>query len=146
MPPAPAPVPDVLALHVASTAAYAGFQVLVQVVLYRQFPLVPRAAFPAYLRAHQRRIVLVVGPLFAALVGTSAALLLLARAVPLPARMSACALTAGILALSGFAAVPAHRRLARGFDPATYRRLLLVDAARCVLALANAVTALVLSR
>jgi hypothetical protein len=50
-----------LIVHLVLTAAYAGFQWTVQVLVYRQFPLVPPAAFAAYEAAHQRRVGFVVG-------------------------------------------------------------------------------------
>ncbi len=43
-------------LHLALTAAYAGFQWTVRGVVYPQFDQVPAEAFAAYERRHQQRI------------------------------------------------------------------------------------------
>ena len=125
--------------HALLAAAYAGFQVLVQVVVYRSFPLVPAAAFVPYVQAHQRRIGYVVGPLFAGLLATTT-LLVLRRpyAAPTTVTIGAAGLLAAVLGLTALGAVPAHRRLSAGFDPATYDRLIAVDGLRTAAAAANA--------
>ena len=69
-----------LAVHLALTAAYAGFQWTVRALVYPQFALVPPTVFPAYERRHQERITRVVGPLFAGQ-GVTTAWLLAARPV-----------------------------------------------------------------
>lgn len=124
-----------LVLHLVLTAAYAGFQWTVQMVVYRQFALVPPAAFAAYEAAHQRRISYLVGPLFAGQVATAAGLLVTGVG---GWRFVSMALLAGILVVTGLLAVPLHRRLSGGFEPAAYRSLVRVDAARVALATANA--------
>lgn len=135
-----------LLAHAVFAAAYAGFQLLVQIVVYRAFPLVPAAAFPAYVRAHQQRIGYVVGPLFLGLLGTSTALVVRRpRGVRPAGAAGAAGSLLGVLALTGLGAVPQHRRLAGGWDRAAYRRLLAVDAARTALALGNAALAVTLA-
>lgn len=124
-----------------AAALYTGFQWTVRVVVYPQFAEVPATAFAAYEARHQQRISLAVGPLFLAL-GVTAILLF---TFP-PAGVSrwwtvapgAC--VAVILGVTAFLAVPLHRALSDGFDAATHRRLLRVDAVR----LSTAVVATVL--
>lgn len=131
------------ACFLLSAAAYAGFQWTVHVVVYRQFTAVPAEAFPQYERLHQRRITLVVGPLFAALVLT-AGWLLVDRPVgsPLWILLVAAGLVVVILALTALAAVPQHRRLSAGWDERAYRVLLRVDLLRTLAGTAAAGCAL----
>lgn len=128
--------------HVATTAGYAGFQATIRQLVYPQLTGVPGPAFPAYEAAHSRRVSLVVGPLFAGLAGSTLALLV-TDGVPRTAATTAAGLFAGLLGVTAFGAVPQHARLATGFDPAAYRRLLRWDSVRLVLAAAALGTALV---
>jgi hypothetical protein len=76
----------IAALHLAVTAAYAGFQWTVRGVVYPQFDQVPAVAFGTYERRHQQRISRVVGPLFAGQLVTTAWLLVAPpTGTPLPA-------------------------------------------------------------
>jgi hypothetical protein len=132
-----------LAVHLALAAAYAGFQWTVRALVYPQMALVPAEAFAAYEHQHQRRVSRVVGPLFA---GQAATTLWLLADRPagtplLPVLLSAACLVA-VLQLTALGAVPQHRRLDRGWDPAVYRRLVHVDTARAVAATAGAAAAL----
>ena len=133
------------AAHLLATAAYAGFQTTVQVLVYRQFPAVPADAFPAYEAEHSRRITPLVGVLFGAC-GVTTALLLVRRPahVPLAGLLVSAVLFAVVLGATALLAVPEHRRLARGFRPDAFRRLLRADLIRTAAAVANAVLALVL--
>jgi hypothetical protein len=119
------------------TAAYAGFQWTVQVLVYRQFVLVPPDAFAAHEAAHQRRISYLVGPLYGGQLLCTAALVTTGAGGDV-LRWGAAGLLLAILAITGLLAVPLHRRLSAGFDVAAYRRLLRVDVARTVLATLNA--------
>lgn len=120
-----------------AAALYTGFQWTVRVVVYPQFSEVPAPAFAAYEARHQQRISFAVGPLFLAL-GVTAILLF---AFP-PAGVSrwwtaapgAC--VAVILGVTAFLAVPLHRALSNGFDAGLHRRLLRVDTARLLTAVA----------
>lgn len=138
-------MPIALTLYLISVAAYAGFQWTVHVVVYRQFSAVPPAAFPDYERLHQRRISLVVGPLFAALIASSG-WLLLNRPVgaPLWAVITSAGLVVLILLVTGLGAVPLHRRLSQSWDEPAYRSLLRVDLVRTLLASGNLMLALVI--
>ena len=129
-----------LAVHLALTAAYAGFQWTVRALVYPQFALVPPAAFPAYERRHQQRITWVVGPLFAGQ-GVTTTWLLADR----PEGTPPVAVLAGTacLGVTALGAVPLHRRLEEAWDDAAHRRLLRVDTVRAVAATAGTAAALV---
>ncbi len=131
-----------LAVHLALTAAYAGFQWTVRIVVYPQFARVPPAAFAAYERSHQRLVSRVVGPIFAGQ-GLTTLLLLVVRpaAVPLLPVLAGAALLAAVLGVTAFLAVPLHRRLDAGWDPAAHRRLLRVDGVRVAAATAGTAAA-----
>ena len=132
-----------LAVHLALTAAYAGFQWTVRALVYPQFALVPPAAFPAYERRHQQRVTRVVGPLFAGQ-GVTTAWLLAARPVGtslVPVLLGAACL-AVVLGATALGAVPLHRQLGAAWEPTAYRRLLRVDTVRAVAATAGSAAAL----
>jgi multisubunit Na+/H+ antiporter MnhB subunit len=132
-----------LAVHLALTAAYAGFQWTVRAVVYPQFALVPPADFPAYEHRHQQRISRVVGPLFAGQ-GVTTLWLLADRpdGTPLVPVVAGAACLAVVLAATALGAVPLHRRLQESWDDAAHRRLLRVDTVRAVAATAGTVAAL----
>jgi hypothetical protein len=133
-----------LAFALAS-ATYLGFQATIRLVVYPQFARVPSAGFAAYERAHQRGVTVLVAPLFAFLVLSSAAVALLPPAgAPRALALAALVPTAALLALTGAGAVPQHRRLESGFDEQAHRRLLLVDTLRLVAAAAGTVVAVLL--
>ena len=123
-------VPTAPIFLLLATAAYAGFQWTVHVVVYRQFAAVPSTAFGEYERLHQRRVSFVVGPLFAALIG-AAGWLLVARPQRLPpwALILPAVLVVVILAATGLLAVPLHRRLSAGLGR---HRVPIADACRPV--------------
>ncbi len=135
-------VSALLVVHLVLIAAYAGFQWTVQVLVYRQFDLVPAAHFAAYEAAHQRRVTVVVGPLFVGQAVTCVALLVAGDGA---LRFVSLTLVAAIVAVTGSLAVPLHRTLSGGFDPAAVRSLLRVDLARALLATASVVVAAVLA-
>lgn len=137
--------PAVLIAYLVFAVGYAGFQWTVQVLVYPQFALVPPDAFPSYERGHQRRVSLVVGPLFAGLVLSAGAVLLFKpTGVPWWEPVAGAALTSLILAVTAFLAVPLHGRLSGGFDEAAFRSLLRVDLVRASAASLNVVVAVVL--
>ncbi|WP_375502284.1 DUF1772 domain-containing protein [uncultured Jatrophihabitans sp.] len=136
---------ELLAAHLLATAAYAGFQLTVQVLVYRQFPAVPADAFPGYEAAHSRRITPLVGVLFGACALTTAALLAVRpESVPLAGIAVSAGLFATVLVVTGLLAVPEHRRLGAGFESVAFRRLLRADLVRTVAATGNAALAFVL--
>lgn len=120
-----------LVVHLVLSAAYAGFQWTVRFLVYPQFAQVPPPAFAAYERSHQRLVTRVVGPLFAGQGATTLLLLVLRpAAVPLLPVLAGAASLAVVLGVTALLAVPLHRRLDRGWDPAAHRRLLRVDGVR----------------
>ena len=132
----------VLVVHLVLTAAYAGFQWTVRFLVYPQFAQVPLAAFAGYERSHQRRVTRVVGPLFAGQGGTTLALLAARPAgTPLAPVLAGAGCLAVVLAVTALFAVPLHRRLDRGWDPAAHRRLLRVDIVRVAAATAGTAAA-----
>jgi predicted lipid-binding transport protein (Tim44 family) len=133
-------VSALLVSNLLLTAAYAGFQWTVQVLVYRQFVLVPPEAFAAYEAAHQRLISYVVGPLYGGQLLCAGALIVTGTGDG-GLRWGAAGLLLTILAVTGLLAVPLHRRLSAGFDAAVYRTLLRVDLVRAVLATLNAAVA-----
>ena len=136
-------VPDVLTVHLLSTSAYAGFQWTIRVVAYPQLAEVPGPAFTTYLAAYQRRVTYLVGPLFAALLLTTA-LVALDADVATGGRALAVLLLGVVLGTTAFAAVPQHSRLSVGWDAAAHRRLLTADTVRVVAATLDVGLALVL--
>ena len=132
-----------LVVHLVLTAAYAGFQWTVRVLVYPQFAEVPPTAFAAYERSHQRRITWLVGPLFLGQGGTTLALLVARPAgTPLLPVLAGAACLAVVLGVTALLAVPLHRRLDRGWDAAAHRRLLRVDAVRVAAASAGTAAAM----
>lgn len=114
---------------------YTGFQWTIRVLVYPQFAAVPTSAFAAYERRHQHLTSVAVGPLFTALGVT--ALILFVAPPPGVSRWWAVATggcVAVVLAVTGGLAVPLHRVLTNGWDPAVHRRLLRVDTVRLVVA------------
>ena len=124
--------------HLVLVGGYAGFQWTVHALVYPQFTAVPPAGFAGYERAHGQRISRVVGPLFAGQLVTTGWLLLDRPAgVPLAGVVASAVCLAVVLAVTGLVAVPRHRELGAGFDPAAYAGLLRADSVRVVAASAN---------
>lgn len=106
----------------------------VQIVHYPLFSRIPAAAFPDYARLHSRMTAWIVVPVMLVELGTGI-LLALQPASAIPPSL-AWANLAGILLtwLSTFLLqVPMHRRLARRFDHADHRRLVLTNWIRTIL-------------
>lgn len=132
--------------HLVAVSAYAGFQWTVHVVVYPQLGGVPGPAFAAYEREHQRRVSRVVGPMFAAQLLTTAALLAARPAgLSLGPVVASAALLAVVVATTAVAAVPQHRTLSEGWHEPAYRALLRADRLRVVAATGNVGAALVLA-
>ena len=129
--------------YLVCACLYAGFQVTIRGLVYPQMTLLPAPAWVAYERAHQRRVSVVVGPLFAALVLSTGRLAF--GDVPLAGELAAVGLLAVLLTVTAFGASPLHTRLSAAFDPATHRRLLHWDTARVAIAVAQVVLGVVLA-
>ncbi len=116
-----------------ATVAFAGTSLLltglawvVQVVVYPAFALVgPGPGWRGYHEAHGRRMALAVTVPWA-LEGLAAAVLLVDRPAgsPLALVLAGDACAAVTVAVTLAAALPAHARLARGWDPAVLQGLL----------------------
>lgn len=130
---------------VVATSLYCGFQWTVRLVVYPQFAGVGRTEFAAYELAHQRRIAVAVGPLFAALViATGAVVLDPPGGVAWELVAASVVLVGVVLGVTGLLAVPLHRALSAGFDADVHRRLLAVDSIRLLAASLDTVVAVAL--
>ncbi|MEJ5945853.1 hypothetical protein WDZ17_11170 [Pseudokineococcus basanitobsidens] len=138
------------AVHLAAAAAYLGFQLTVRLVVYPQLATAARApggaaSFRELEASHSRRVQRLVGPLFLALVAASAWLVVATRgSTDAWTAVGAAACTAVVLVVTGLGAVPEHRALGRGWDPAAHRRLLRWDDVRVVASSLQVVLAVVL--
>jgi hypothetical protein len=110
--------------HLASTLVLVGIIWTVQVVHYPLMALVGEERFVAYEAAHAPRMAAVV-MLPWSVQGVTTAGLLLARPAGVPGPLLAAAAVAAAVPVlvTVLASVPAHGRLARGFDGAVHRRL-----------------------
>jgi hypothetical protein len=126
------------AAHLLLVGGYAGFQWTVRVLVYPQFTAVPAGAFAGYERSHSRRISAVVGPLFAGQLLSTGWLLVTRPPDVVPAGvLGSAACLAVVLGVTALGAVPQHRRLDTGFDPAAYAALLRADTLRVAAASLN---------
>jgi hypothetical protein len=113
-----------LVVHLIATASMTGLIWFVQVVHYPLFARVGSEGFVSYESAHVAATSRVVGPPMAAEGVTAIAL-----AVGWRDEVGIALVVAGLLLLAVIHAstvtlqVPAHRRLATGYDPVTVRRL-----------------------
>jgi len=118
-----------LVTHAAATWLMVGLSWTVRGVHY---PLFGHAAadFGAFHRGHTTRITAVLAVPWVVEGATAAILPFVVADADVPAALVGLGLVGAIATLTAFGAVPAHRRLADGFDVATHRRLLAVDSAR----------------
>ena len=113
-----------LMLQLVSTLALVGLIWFVQVVHYPLFGKVGVGGFHDYEQSHQQRTTLVVAPLMLTEAISSAALLWIRPAAIPTALVVVGVLLVGLVwASTFFWQVPAHKRLAKSFDPATHRQL-----------------------
>ena len=115
----------------AATAAHAGFQVSVTVLVYPALARVPDERWAAAHTAHSRAITPVVAVVYGLLAVASVWALFTGPGVCTLVSLSAVAVA---VAVTAFLAAPAHGRLATGRDPALLRRLLRADRVRAVAA------------
>jgi len=135
--------------HLVSTLFMVGMIWTVQLVHYPLMALVGREHFASYEAAHAPRMAAVVMVPWTVQGITVAGLLLAVPAGVAPALVWGAALTALVpVIVTVTASVPAHRRLAGGFDARTHRRLVTSNWLRTagwtghgVIAVAIAVTA-----
>jgi hypothetical protein len=116
--------------HVAAAWFLVGLTWTVQLVNYPLMTRVGAAEFPGYEAGHAPRMAAAVGPAWAVQAATTAWLLLSppAGAEVLVRAAAASALVPVLVTLA--VSVPAHARLAGGFDAAVHRRLLRSHAVR----------------
>ena len=126
-----------MALLVA-TAVHAGFQLTVSCVVYPALAAVPASLWSRSHDQHSRRITPLVGVLY---LGVVTAVVGALATDPAAWTWVAAAATVLALGLTAAAAVPLHRRLAGGHDPALVGRLLVVDRLRTTSAVAALVAA-----
>ncbi len=123
-----------LLVHAASTWFMTGLIWFVQIVHYPLFGEVGTAAFTQYERVHQRRTTWVVAPLMLIELATSivvAYAAFSAASVPTPpserAAVAGLGLVVIIWASTWALQVPMHEVLAKGFERAPHRRLVLTN-------------------
>ncbi|MBM4291012.1 MAG: hypothetical protein FJ138_05830 [Deltaproteobacteria bacterium] len=112
-----------LLLNAALSLVLAGLIWVIQVVHYPLFALVGRAEHGAYHAAHVRRITWLVAPLMGAELLCALALWWAAPPPLLGAARAGAGLVGVIWASTALVQVPAHDRLARGWDAAAHARL-----------------------
>lgn len=115
----------------AATALHAGFQLTVTWMLYPALARVPSSAWEVEHDRHSRRIVPLVGVVYAGAIVACTGVLL---SGPSYADWVAVVATATAIGTTALAAAPLHGRLAGGPDPGLLSRLLRVDAVRSVAA------------
>ena len=137
-----------LLVHAASTWFMTGLIWFVQIVHYPLFGQVGAAAFTQYERVHQRRTTLVVAPVMLIELASSivvAYAVFSGASVPTPlseqAAFAGLALVATIWVSTWALQVPMHEVLARGFERAPHRRLVLTNWIRTAAWTARAVLA-----
>lgn len=128
-----------------AAALHAGFQVTVTVLVYPALVEVGDDVWSQAHDRHSRRVVGLVGVVYAVLLGTGA-LAVVQAPCPGPWGRTALGLTGSALVLTALSAAPLHGQLGVAPSdrrPALLRRLLLADRARCGCAVAGAVAAAV---
>jgi hypothetical protein len=119
--------------HLAATWFMTGLIWFVQVVHYPLFARVGNEDYANYQEAHARLTTWVVGPPMLVEAGTAIAIVITLGRGPCGA---AWWIAAGLLALiwasTAFLQVPAHGRLAQGFDAKVHRRLVTTNWLRTV--------------
>jgi hypothetical protein len=110
----------VLLVNLAATWFMVGLIWMIQLVHYRQFPLVGRDGWTAYHRDHSRRISWIVVPV---MLIEAASAVALAVATPSALTWAGVGLVALIWLSTACLQVPLHRRLANEFDEAACCRL-----------------------
>jgi hypothetical protein len=120
--------PSLIVLHLAATWFMCGVLWIVQLVQYPMLGFHRDAAFIEAHAFHTRRITFVVGPAMLVQLGTALGLTLHGK----PSDLSqigfvVLGLTLIELALTGLVSVPIHNRLAKGYDAALHRSLVVTN-------------------
>jgi hypothetical protein len=121
------------ALQIMSTLSMTGLIWFVQLVHYPLFKFVETRRFAEFERVHQRRTSIVVAPLMI-IEGVTAILWLWVRPdrVPTMAAVAGVALIIVIWLSTLLLQMPAHQRLAHGFNAAIHHRLVLSNWLRTI--------------
>ena len=122
----------VLLANSASTLFMVGLAWFVHVVHYPLFAHVEANGFPGYHELHSRRTTWVVLPPMAIELVTSVALVFDPPGGETALAIAGAILAIGTWALTGLAAVPAHRALGPGFSEPGLRRLMRADLIRAL--------------
>ncbi len=110
--------------HAVSTLVMVGVIWFVQVVHYPLFALIPAKAYRAYQESHLARTGWVVGPPMLLEAGTASALFLMSEELEADWLVWVSFLLLILVwGLTAVFSVPAHGRLAQGFDANVHRRL-----------------------
>ncbi len=122
----------ILLVNLLASAYMAGVIWVVQGVHYPLFARVGDTGFCGYHQSHTSRITWVVGPAMLVEAGCALGLLVWARpdAMPLWAAAAGVGLVGVNWLSTALVQVPCHNRLARGFDGATHRVLVVTNALR----------------
>ena len=135
----------VVLVHLAATLGMAGVIWYVQVVHYPLMRFVAADRFPEFHEAHEIRTGFVVVPLMLAEAGSAALLLVVPGAIPNVLLWLGMGLLVVIWSSTAWVQVPCHRRLGRGFDAGTHRRLIRTNWIRTMAWSARAVVALMVA-
>lgn len=123
----------------AAAAVHLGFQAVVSLVVYPALGDPPTGQAVEREHLHTARIAPLVAVVYAALVASAVGVLVVDGLGGLAPLLG----VALVAAATGLGAVPQHSRLGHGWDARAYRRLVLVDRLRLVLAVGLVVLALV---
>lgn len=120
-----------LLVSAAAATFMAGVIWVIQLVHYPLFALADPARFAEFHASHSARITLIVGPAMLTELGSSALFALLARD-PLERRLALAGLGLVIVAwaTTALCSIPAHGRLATGFDATAHASLVATNAIR----------------
>jgi hypothetical protein len=121
-----------------AAALHTGFQVTVTVLVYPALAGRSEQEWAAAHARHSQAITPLVGVVYAALVGTGAALVV---SGPGPAGWVALAAETAAILVTATVAAPIHGRLVRGREQRTVVRLLVADRWRCAAAVVGLVAA-----
>jgi hypothetical protein len=133
-------VPDAVVALAVVGAAHAAFQLTVSVVVYPALASVGADQFAVAHDAHSRRIVVLVGPLYAALVVVCGWAVV---TEPRPLVLAAVAAHSLAMVTTALVAAPTHGRLGTsGPSPVLLRRLAVSDGVRTLAAVVGLVLAL----
>ena len=132
--------------HAGATWFMVGLIWFVQIVHYPLMGAVPESGFSEYALAHQRRPTWVVGPVMFVEAGSALLLVITAheQSVAMVTRWIGLGLLAIVWASTFAVQVPLHAKLALGFDPVVWRRLVTTNWLRTIAWTARGIVALLL--